>query len=629
MKACPKLSLFLALACAAQSSLCSYSESITGFNTVGDHFGSPPLGNATYDYVVIGGGTAGLTIAARLAHENAGTVAVIEAGGFYEIDNSNRSSVPGTAAYFIGTAPLFKNALIDWEYQTEPDSGLGGRSILYNSGKTLGGGSARNYMIYDRGSKGSYQKWADDVGDSSYSLDQFLPFFKKSVQLGLPNNGARAANASIHPNAGAYGTTGPLKVSFSSWANTFGSFPKLALAELGLKELPDFVSGNLYGYQYSSQTIDSTTQTRSSSETSYLRWAISSNSQLQVYKSTLAKRILFDSDKRATGVLVDTAGSQYSILANKEVILSAGAHRSPQLLMVSGIGPQDTLQKFGIPVLSNLAGVGQNLWDQPFFGPSYPVTITTHSSVATPQFMAQQIEAYRTSRTGFLTNPGSDFLAWENLPTDLLNTLSNKTRHDLATQFPKDWPTLQHTFADAYYGTGYDMLIGAPTDGRQYVSILPTIVATFSRGNITINSTDTSDNPIISPNMLSDPRDQEIAVAAFKRARQMFTTKSLKRILTGSEAYPGIDVASDADILSHIMKTTCPIWHASSSCKMGMSNDSMAVVDSQARVFGVTGLRVVDSSAFPFLIPSHPQATVCEFSSPLNHATALGTRRDD
>ncbi|PQE14618.1 Versicolorin B synthase protein [Rutstroemia sp. NJR-2017a BVV2] len=119
MKACPKLSLFLALACGAQSALCSYSESITGFNTVSDHFGSPPLGNATYDYVVIGGGTAGLTISARLAHENAGTVAVIEAGGFYEIDNSNRSSVPGTAAYFIGTAPLFKNALIDWEYQTE------------------------------------------------------------------------------------------------------------------------------------------------------------------------------------------------------------------------------------------------------------------------------------------------------------------------------------------------------------------------------------------------------------------------------------------------------------------------------------------------------------------------------
>ncbi|PQE14616.1 choline dehydrogenase protein [Rutstroemia sp. NJR-2017a BVV2] len=411
----------------------------------------------------------------------------------------------------------------------------------------------------------------------------------KSVQLGLPNNAARAANPSIYPNAGAYGTTGPLKVSFSSWANTFGSFAKLALAELGLKELPDFVSGNLYGYQYSSQTIDSTTQTRSSSETSYLRWAMSSNSQLQVYKSTLAKRILFDSDKRATGVLVNTAGAQYSILAQKEVILSAGAHRSPQLLLVSGIGPQDTVQNFGIPVLPNLAGVGQNLW-----------------------FMAQQIEAYRTSRTGYLTNPGSDFLAWENLPTDLLNTLSNKTRNDLATQFPKDWPTLQHTFADAYYGPGYDMLIGAPTDGRQYVSILPTLVATFSRGNITINSTDTSDNPIISPNMLSDPRDQEIAVAAFKRARQMFTTKSLKRILTGPESYSGIDVASDADILSHIMKTTCPIWHASSSCKMGTSNDSMAVVDSQARVFGVTGLRVVDSSAFPFLIPGHPQATHLE-----------------
>ena len=135
-----------------------------------------------------------------------------------------------------------------------------------------------------------------------------------------------------------------------------------ALAELGLKELSDFVSGKLYGYQYTFQTIDGTTQTRSSSETSYLRRAISKNSQIQVYKSTLVKQILFDSKKVATGVLVDTAGVKYCLLAIKEVILSAGVHRSPQLLMVSGIGPQETLHGLEISVLVDAPGVGQNMW---------------------------------------------------------------------------------------------------------------------------------------------------------------------------------------------------------------------------------------------------------------------------
>jgi choline dehydrogenase len=235
--------------------------------------------------------------------------------------------------------------------------------------------------------------------------------------------------------------------------------------------------------------------------------------------------------------------------------------------------------------------------------------------VLDPAFQAKQFELYRENRTGFLTNPGSDFLAWENLPADLLKTLSPKTRNDLSTQFPKDWPHLQHTFADAYFGTGQDMLIEAPSDGRQYASILPTIVVTFSRGNVTIKSSNTADNPIISPNLLSDPRDQEIAVAAFKRARQIANTKAMKKIITGPEVFPGPAVATDAQILTYIKNTATPIWHASSTCKMGKSTDKYAVVDAQARVFGVSGLRVVDASAFPFLVPNHPQGTVCEHPS--------------
>jgi choline dehydrogenase len=238
------------------------------------------------------------------------------------------------------------------------------------------------------------------------------------------------------------------------------------------------------------------------------------------------------------------------------------------------------------------------------------VRLQTHSSIADPAFLAKQVASYRQTRTGYLTNPGSDFIAWENLPADLLATLSQSTRDDLKKEFPSDWPTLQHTFADAFYGTGYDMLVGAPTDGRQYVSVLPTLVATFSRGSVTIKSADTSDNPIVASNLLSDKRDQEIAVAAFKRARQIAAAKALRPIMDGAEAYPGPDVKTDAQILKHIMDTASPIWHATGTCKMGTSSDKLAVVDSKARVFGVSRLRVVDASTFPILVPVHPQGTV-------------------
>ena len=211
-----------------------------------------------------------------------------------------------------------------------------------------------------------------------------------------------------------------------------------------------------------------------------------------------------------------------------------------------------------------------------------------------------------------LTNSGSDILAWENLPDDLRSILTSETRSGLEG-YPPDWPEVQYTFANAYYGYGRDSLTGAPTDGRMYVSILPALVATFSRGNVTIKSRDTATNPVINPSLLNDPRDRDVAVAAFKRARQMANTTVFQQIILGSEAFPGANVTSDADIISVIMQSAAPIWHASGTNKMGNDNDPMAVLNSKARVRGVQGLRVIDASAFPFLVPCHPSATVCEF----------------
>ena len=247
------------------------------------------------------------------------------------------------------------------------------------------------------------------------------------------------------------------------------------------------------------------------------------------------------------------------------------------------------------------------------FGANYELNLITHSTLANPEFNAQQVSSYLTNRTGQLTNIGADILGFEKIPLSLRATLSNSTQAGLA-QFPADWPELELTWLDAYSGYQKDLLLGSPQDGKNYGTTNALLVAPFSRGNVTINSTDTADMPIISPNYLLDPRDREVAVAGFKRARQVAQTNAIQSIVIGDEALPGSNVTTDAQILEFITQSASTLYHAAATNAMGRPNDSNAVVDSQARVIGVSGLRVVDASAFPFLPPGHPQATVCELS---------------
>lgn len=210
-----------------------------------------------------------------------------------------------------------------------------------------------------------------------------------------------------------------------------------------------------------------------------------------------------------------------------------------------------------------------------------------------------------------LTNTGSEFLGWEKIPASLRANFSEATSKALA-EFPVDWPEIELIFLDAYAGYQIDFLTGAPLNDKMYASVSAGLTAPLSRGNVTINSTDTSDNPVVNLNLLSDPRDQEVAVQAFKRAREIFATKAMKPIVIGEEAFPGTNVTTDEEILDLIKQSALTIYHASATNAMGKRSDPNAVVDSQAKVIGVDGLRVVDISAFPFLPPGHPQATVCK-----------------
>ena len=184
------------------------------------------------------------------------------------------------------------------------------------------------------------------------------------------------------------------------------------------------------------------------------------------------------------------------------------------------------------------------------------------------------------------------------------------TYQALQNEFPDDWPHIQYLVLDAFFGSGTDSSIVAD-DGKQYVAASVGLVATFSRGNVTINSTDTASNPIISPNWLSDARDQDIAIAAFHQGRKLFATDAIRPIVQG-ESFPGTNMTTDSQILDVVKKSANSVYNAAGTNQMGREDSEMAVVDSKGRVFGVQGLRIVDASIFPFLPPGQPSATVCE-----------------
>ncbi|KAB5555050.1 hypothetical protein GE09DRAFT_1203944 [Coniochaeta sp. 2T2.1] len=405
--------------------------------------------DATYDYVVIGGGTAGLAVAAYAF------------------------SLPALAP-----------------------TGAANRRVHYAAGRTLGGSSALNTMAYNRATKGTYQRWATLVGSDGYTWDNFVKYFKSS-ELTPPDFAKRNT-----PNATfTYDTSVwyPSKTWFAAGVRTIG----LNTSSIGHN------SGILQGGAYTTDTIDPNnplflnTATRSSSESSYLRAAIT-DTQLMIHHRTLATKILFTSNK-ATGVFVSTEEIPFTLTARKEIILSAGVFHSPHLLLLSGIGPSSILSPLNIPVISDMPGVGQNLQDQMFFS-------------------VQNGISPRPPAPGF----------------------SDRTASLLAA-LPADAPEVEY-LAGSLAGT---------TPGVTTVGDLSACLQTpFSRGNVTLSSSSASDPPLINMGWLTDPADGEIVVAAFKRLRQVWASADMAAVKVGPEIKPGEAVQTDAEILQWIRENT-------------------------------------------------------------------------
>ena len=324
------------------------------------------------------------------------------------------------------------------------------------------------------------QKWADEVGDQSYTWDNFLPFYLKSCHY-TPYNAALYNSTILPQPSGVFDPAGgPLEVSFSNYADAFGTWAQKGFTAVGMQIQNGLNYGVLNGSAYSTLTIDPRNGYRSSSESSFLQAALQNGTAPIIYKNSLARKILFNGTT-ATGVLA-TAGLygipdlNFTLTARKEVIVSAGAFQSPQLLMVSGIGPQATLKQYGIKVLSNLAGVGQNLWDHVLFGVTFRVNVLTASASLNSPIAAAKLSAqFRANGSGALAAFGAGYYGWEALPQPYRSNLSSAALAALAT-FPSDWPELEWLPISAYLGYQTNRQTEDPKDGSNFATINPGLI---------------------------------------------------------------------------------------------------------------------------------------------------------
>ncbi|KAH9825444.1 putative GMC oxidoreductase [Teratosphaeria destructans] len=529
--------------------------------------------NATYDYVVVGGGTGGLAVATRLAAANL-SVAVLEAGGFYETDNSNLSIVPGYATYYTGSDRDNGQPLIDWLISTTKQAAPINRTLHYARGKTLGGSSARNYFLYQRPTIGSMEQWSEEVGDDSWTFDNLLPYYKRAVNFTAPDT-ALYTNSSNPQNLSSFEPAGgPVQVSFSHSVDAFGTWARLAFINASMPQIDGLSSGKLIGSAYAGLTIDPKNGYRSSAESSYLQSALNNHSAPIIYKQTLGSKILFNGTT-AVGVQAITAGSfgtpsvNFTLRARREVIVAAGAFQSPHLLMLSGIGNcTELISAFGIDCVSDLPGVGQNMWDHPIFGSSHAVDVLTASASANNATVARHlVQTYLTTGGSSLSIFGPGYYGWEKLPEPYRSALSDCSRTELDATFPADWPEIEWLPVGAYNGYNLNKQTADPRDGKMYATLNAALVAPLSRGTVKLASNSPLDLPVVDPAWLTAQADKEIAVQAFKRQRQIWEIFVKLGVAAPEEVFPGPSVQSDEEILEWIGASMTTVYHAAARAK--------------------------------------------------------------
>ena len=532
-----------------------------------------------YDYIIVGGGTAGCVLANRLTRDKDANVLLVEAGGK---DDYVWIHIPVGYLHCIG------NPRTDWLYSTQADAGLGGRSLMYPRGKVLGGSSSINGMIYMRGQAGDYDHWADLTDDASWRWDKVLPLFKQSEDY----HGGASEN---------HGAGGEWRVEKQrlSWdiLNAFRD----AAQQVGIPKTSDFNGGDNSGSAYFD--VNQRRGIRWNTSKAFLKPA-SRRPNLTIMTGCHVERLLLEateSGPRCTGIVFTGGGTQWQATARRETLLTAGAIGSPQLLQLSGIGPAALLQQHGIVPVLDAPGVGGNLQDHLQLRMVFKV-----QGVKTLNVMASNIVGkmqiglqYALFQSGPMSMAPSQLGAFA------------KSDPQQAT------PNLQYHVQPLSLDKFGEPLHAFPAFTASVCNLRPT-----SRGHVHIASADSYAAPKIVPNYLSTEPDRKVAADALRLTRAIAAAPALKKFAP-QEYKPGVQFQSEEELAQAASQIGTTIFHPVGTCRMGVAGDASSVVDSQLRVLGVAGLRVVDASIMPYITSGNtnsPTVMIAEKAAQMIHA---------
>jgi choline dehydrogenase-like flavoprotein len=518
----------------------------------------------TFDYVIVGAGSAGCVLTWRLSEDPSNSVCVLEAG---PRDWHPYIHLP---AGFIKT---FHMKSVNWAYQQEPGPYTGGRSIYAPRGKTLGGSSSINGHIYNRGQRQDFDTWAQ-MGNRGWSYTDVLPYFKRlEKRVGEGEDEYR-------------GRTGNLTVTTMDWKDTLCEAFMAGAISLGIPRNPDYNGAIQEGVSYAQRTIRN--GRRVSAATAFLHPS-RKRDNVHVKTHAHATEIMFEG-RRAVGVRYTKGGrggTPYEVRANKEVILAGGTYNSPQLLQLSGVGSPELLQSLGIQVRHALPGVGEGLQDH-----YAPRTVARVKNIQTINELRQGwhlwVEALKwaTTRRGLLSlSPTMVYCFW----------------HSGETTESSD---LQLTFTPASYKEG----VQGQLEDEPGMTVASWQQRPESRGYVRVRSADPFEQPIIQTNYLAAELDRRVIVAGMKLARRLLKSGPLAPYYA-YEDFPGPNVQSDDELLGAAIQRGTTTFHPGCTCRMGPAESTWAVVDDQLRVHGLDGLRVIDASVMPRMISANLNAS--------------------